>query len=154
MRSSILALCLFFILSSCSKESEAIATVNNDALVFGHFYGMCMGETCVETFMLSDTKLFEDTLDDYTGQQRQFVELSKAKFDLAKDLLDVLPADLLNTNGQTFGCPDCADGGGLFIQHSINGITKTWLIDQNKAQVPTYLHSFMDSVNAKIDQLQ
>ena len=63
---------------------------------------------------------------------------------------DFFPSQLLNEKKTTIGCPDCADGGGLFIQYSENGNVKSWRIDQEKDNVPHYLHNLIDKVNEKI----
>jgi hypothetical protein len=135
--------------ASCNNDDD-IASNESDYLIFGHFYGMCVGESCVETFMLTDTSLLEDTKDDYTGKEFNFKKLSKSKFERVKDLPDFIPNQLLNEKDSIFGCPDCADAGGLFVRYSDNGNVKSWRIDQVKANVPEYLHSFMDKVNEKI----
>lgn len=137
---------------SCNKDDE-IELTQADFLVFGHFYGECLGEKCVETFKLTDKSLFEDTIDDYSGQKLEFIELSNDKFEQVKNLVDFFPNQLLNQSETVFGCPDCADGGGLFIQYSENGNVKSWRIDQDKSNVPDYLYEFMDMVNAKIDSI-
>jgi hypothetical protein len=66
------------------------------------------------------------------------------------DLVDFFPNQLLDETETIIGCPDCADGGGLFIQYLDNEDIMAWRIDQNKNNVPTYLHDFMDKVNEKI----
>ena len=111
---------------------------------------MCVGEECVETFKLTDDQLYEDKVDDYSGQQLVFIPLDQSKFNKVRDLPKYLPEELLNSNQSVFGCPDCADGGGLFIQYYQNGQLKSWRIDQVKSNVPAYLHDFMDKVNEKI----
>lgn len=143
-------LSLFLLLSSaCTKET---ININEDNyLVFGHYYGMCFGEECIETFKLTDSKLYEDTNDDYSGEDFNFVSLDQTLFDQVKDLETAFPTELLNDDGDgTFGCPDCADGGGLLIQYVEDGNINTWRIDQTKQNVPKYLHEFMDQVNEKI----
>ena len=151
MKKQILILKVIGILFSCSSnDDDEIRLSEQNFLIFGHFYGLCGGESCVETFKLTDTKLFEDTIDDYSGQNMDFVELENDKFEQVKDLVDFFPNQLLNQNEAVFGCPDCADGGGLFVQYSENGNVKSWRIDQNKDNVPSYLHNFMDKVNEKI----
>lgn len=135
---------------SCDKDDETELN-QTDFLVFGHFYGMCIGEECIETFKLTDNKLFEDSNDKYSGTDFCFIELGNDKFDLAKDLIDYFPTQLLSENENTLGCPDCADQGGLFIQYSKNGIIQSWRIDQSKSSVPDYLHEFMDKVNERIE---
>ena len=134
---------------SCSSD-DGIELNETNFLVFGHFYGECGGEGCIETFKLTGTSLFEDTNDNYVGIDFNFIELTNDKFEAVKDLVDFFPNELLSSSETTFGCPDCADGGGLFIQYSKNGITRNWTIDQSKSNVPNFLHNFMDKVNEKI----
>lgn len=150
MKKRLLIVSLIGIILSCSSDDDKITINEQNFLIFGHFYGMCVGESCVETFKLTDKKLFEDTIDNYSGQNLAFIELENEKFEQVKNLVDFFPNQLLNENETIFGCPDCADGGGLFIQYSENGVVKSWRIDQNKNNVPTYLHNFIDKVNEKI----
>lgn len=138
-------------LTSCNKEEDCTEG-NKDYLIFGRFYGFCGGEGCVETFKLTDTSLFEDTKDVYRATEGfNFVELSNQKFNLVKDLGDMVPAELLQEDEKTFGGPDTYDQGGLVIQISSENKVKTWFLDQNKLSLPFYLHQIRDSINAKID---
>jgi hypothetical protein len=150
MKKIFLGLITIGVLISCDKKDDEININDQNFLIFGHFYGECFGEGCVETFKLTNEKLFEDTIDDYSGQNLEFIELENDKFEQVKNLVDFFPNQLLNQNETVFGCPDCADGGGLFIQYSENGTVKNWRIDQAKRNVPTYLHNFIDQVNEKI----
>ena len=151
MRKAIIGLFAIGILLSCNNDSININEQN--FLIFGHFYGMCKGENCVETFKLTDKGLFEDIIDDRNGQNMKFIQLENEKFLQVKDLVDFFPSQLLNEKKTTIGCPDCADGGGLFIQYSENGNVKSWRIDQEKDNVPRYLHIFIDKVNEKIKMI-
>ena len=150
MKKIFLGLITIGVLISCDKKDDEININDQNFLIFGHFYGECFGEGCVETFKLTNEKLFEDTIDDYSGQNLEFIALENDKFEQIKNLVDFIPNQLLNQNETVFGCPDCADGGGLFIQYSENGTVKNWRIDQTKRNVPTYLHNFIDQVNEKI----
>ena len=151
MKKTILGLLTIGILFACNKDDDSEININEqNFLIFGHFYGECFGEGCVETFKLTDKSLSEDTIDDYNGQNMEFVELENETFEQVKNITDFFPNQLLNQNETVFGCPDCADGGGLFIQYSENGNKKSWRIDQVKDNVPTYLHNFIDKVNEKI----
>lgn len=134
---------------SCKKDDE-IGVNKTDFLIFGHFYGNCIGEECVETFKLTTNKLYEATNDNHGGTDYTFIELGNDKFEEVKDLFDYFPDQLLNENEDIIGCPDCLDQGGLFIQYSENGNLNSWEIDQSKISVPSYLHEFMDMVNEKI----
>ena len=151
MKNILLILTIVGLLVSCNKDDDSIEINETNFLIFGHFYGECGGEGCVETFKLTENKLFEDILDDYSGENFDFVELSDDKFEQVKDIENFFPNQLLNNNENIIGCPDCADGGGLFIQYSENGNIKSWRIDQNKNNVPKYLHDFIDKVNEKIE---
>ena len=152
MKKTILGLLTIGILFACNKDDDSEININEqNFLIFGHFYGECFGEGCVETFKLTDKSLSEDTIDDYNGQNMEFVELENETFEQVKNITDFFPNQLLNQNETVFGCPDCADGGGLFIQYSENGNKKSWRIDQVKDNVPTYLHNFIDKVNEKIE---
>ena len=144
----------FILLTSCNKEDE-IKLSDGDYLVFGHFYGECMGEACVEIFKLEDSRLLEDSKDVYPGQSNfyegNYYELSKENYEQVKDIIDFFPENLLNENDLVIGQPDAGDWGGLYIEYNYKGVRKFWLLDQMKSNVPNYLHEFIDEVNEKID---
>ena len=64
----------FLVFCSCNKDDE-IELNQTVFLVFGHFYGECIGEECVEIFKLTTNKLYEDTNDNYSGTDFSFFEL-------------------------------------------------------------------------------
>ena len=136
--------------SGCKKGDNSVHISKMDYIIFGHFYGECLGEGCIETFKLTDVKLYEDTLDTYNGENLEFVELSSEKFEQVKDIIDYFPTKLLYEKDTRFGCPDCRDQGGVFIQYSENGTIQSWRIDTDKDEIPEYLHSFVDKVTEKI----
>ncbi len=138
------------VLASCHKDDFGIELAEQDYLIFGEFYGECVGENCVSIFKLTAEELFEDVLHDYTKQNFDFVELSEDKFEQVKDLVDFFPNQLLNEEKTILGCPDCADTGGLFIQYSKDGDVKSWSMDKLKMGAPSYLYDFIDKVNEKI----
>lgn len=142
------------LIASCSKDVSTEPS-ESDYLIFGHFYGFCQGEKCIEIFKLESNRLLEDSKDEYPSRtdfyNGDYIALGNTKFDLVKNLMDYFPDNLLNENDTVFGCPDCADQGGLYIEYNFNGIRKFWIIDQSKGSVPIYLHDFMDKANEKID---
>lgn len=142
------------LLSSCEKEE---VSPEPDYLIFGHFYGFCSGERCIEIFKLEKDKLLEDTKDIYptvsTLYEGTYTQLSQEKFDEVKDLLNQFPEDLLNETAHVIGQPDAGDWGGLYIEYSSGGFRKFWLLDQLKSNVPTKYHQFIDKVNEKISKL-
>jgi hypothetical protein len=149
---------------ACKKEITSMVIAGytiegipqtNEILIFGRFYGMCAGETCVETFALADGKLYEDSNDYYAQpQELNFTELSAAQYNQVANLLDSIPAGLYTSAQTLFGCPDCADQGGLFILIKDANMEQNFRVDQSKTNVPAYLHNFMDMINAHIESLQ
>lgn len=156
MKKYILILSILLFSFSC-KENENIIKPD-DYFVFGHFYGECYGEQCIEIFRLENSKLLEDTLDKYPSYTKfykgSFVSLSSEKFNSVKDLWDYFPEELLYEKDTVFGCPDCRDQGGLYIEYSEGNSHKFWLFDQDTSQVPHKYHIFLNAVKAKIKLLQ
>ncbi len=135
------------ILSSCSKNP---VFDSENYLVFGHFYGECLGEGCVETFALTSDELFEDTNDNYRGTNFNFVKLSQEKFNLVTGLEDSFPEELLSASEDVFGCPDCGDWGGFYVEYVQDGIQQAWFIDTQLESIPSYLHEFAEEIREKI----
>ncbi len=161
MKNKVLAICTITLISlsslvACggSSNSSGQSNASNDSLIFGYAYGMCKGETCVETFKLTKNKLFEDKKDDYNHQTFDFVQLSNSKYNQVKDLLNQVPNALLTHKTGPIGCPDCTDGGGIYISVVDNGQNKSWFIDNDLYNVPTELHDFVKMVHKSINTLQ
>lgn len=146
-------LLLMVLVMSCSSDDDGLHIEGQDFLVFGHFYGMCVGDRCVVNYKLTDEALFRDTIQDYSGQNRVFVKMGDEQFEKVKDLADYFPRKLLQEKEAVIGCPDCSDGGGFWVEYSENGKVSSWRIDKDKNHVPSYLHKFMDKIGEKIDLL-
>lgn len=145
-----------FFLISCKKDNE-VNLSKTDYIIFGHFYGECIGEQCVKIFKLDKEKLFEDTKRIYpTGNsfyEGRFDQLPKEKFDITKDLTNYFPMSLLKEEKTVIGQPDAGDWGGIYVEYNANGLRKFWLLDKKKSNVPTKYHNFIDKVSEKIAQL-
>lgn len=152
--STILTL-LLALVASCTIDAPD--NTPKEYLVFGHFYGMCEGERCVELYKLTDEDLKEDTKDSYPSHDHlyegDFEALPTRDFKEVKELWDYFPEELLDETDVVFGCPDCTDGGGLYIEYRVGSTHRYWIIDQQKANSPAYLHDFLDRVNEKISLL-
>ena len=153
---SLLVCLIIFLFTSCDKDSIELS--ETDYIVFGHFYGECNGEGCIEIFRLEKDRLFEDKNDLYPNSQNfyegNYVRLSQNKFIDTKDLTDNFPIELLSETNNVIGEPDAVDGGGIYLEYNFNGVRKFWLIDKWKSNVPTKYHNYIDSINEKISQLQ
>lgn len=137
-------------LSACKKDTPKLGS--GDYLIFGHFHGECMGEECVEMFELTSDELKEDSNDHYGGDgPYNFTSLTAEKFELVAGLAADIPAELIEQPDSTFGCPDCADQGGIYIELKEEGTTHKWTIDKSKTGSPDYLHDFIDLITEKIN---
>jgi hypothetical protein len=142
------------ILSACSKKND---TPKNDEnyIIFGHFYGFCAGEECIEIYCLEENRLLEDKKDVYPNSfayyDADFQEISSAQFNDVKDLMEFFPDTLLLINDVTIGQPDAGDWGGLYVEYNVDGHRQFWLIDMSKDNVYTSLHPFVDKINEKIE---
>jgi len=144
---------LFFLFISCDKKDEP-ELQNQDYILFGHFYGFCFGEQCVEIFKLTDNELFEDTKNAYpsweTFYEGQYKRLSNDQFELVKSIKDKVPFELTQEIDHVIGSPDEFDGGGVYFAIVDKHGTKFWLIDQFDENIPEYLRPFKKEINENI----
>lgn len=145
--------------SACKKDgTDPIVLSDGDYLMFGHFYGMCSGESCVEIFRLEQNRLLEDTKDLYPNNTNayngDYVALSASQFAAVQDLTSYFPNDLWAVSNRVIGQPDAGDWGGLYVEYSLNGVRQWWLIDKMRDNVPAVYHPFLDKIEEKIALLQ
>lgn len=141
---------LFLLFSvNCSKSDEGSGI--DSYLIFGHSYGECKGDLCIEIFKLTKSQIFEDVADNFFKGNIKYELLSDEKFKIASDLFEFYPKDLLTETSRTFGCPDCMDQGAIILQfYDGKHALQRFVIDQDKKAIPTYLHSYIDRINEKI----
>lgn len=148
-------LCLIWVsaslLLSCSKEEHDTA---NHYLVFGHTYGKCVGEECLEVFKLTQDSLFEDLSDNFFSGGAKFVSLSKAKHSLALPLLADFPQELKGEVNRTFGCPGCHDQATIIIQYFDGVKLQQFLVDEDKPMIPVFLHAYVEDIQKTISDLK
>jgi hypothetical protein len=148
---------LLLLWSGCDKQ-ENLYPPDEDYIIFGHYYGMCFGEACREIFKIENQQLFEDTLDEYPGYNQPyhcfFIKQPEAKYQLVKNINKSFPVLLLNETAKVIGMPDAGDWGGLYVEIRQKGEIRYWYIDKMKSNLPAYLHSFVDTLNASIQKLQ
>ena len=146
--------CLF-IINSCSKDNDIDSGA--DYTIFGHFYGECSGEQCVEIFKIEAGSLFEDTndYDPYANQSYDgnFVKLDDSKFEKVKNLPELIPDEIYAENN-VVGQPDAGDWGGIFLETRIDGQKSYWKIDMMHDNLPEYLCDFVDTVVQYIAEIQ
>jgi len=146
---------LALVFSACSKEENI--SPRKDYTIFGHFYGECFGEECIEIFKIQHESLYEDTNDYYPFADNcyhgEYIMLEEEKFAKVKDLPTLIPHEIYNEEN-VIGEPDAGDWGGIFLETSINGEVRYWKIDMMKENLPEYLHEFVDTIKYCISQAQ
>jgi hypothetical protein len=158
---------LFFValVAVCACEDSPVKVPDeegsnpNATVAFGSFYGMCAGSQCVAFFKLQDSKLYEDTKDKYPKQMQPYEgtydkQLDDTKYQLVKDVAVKIPAALYNETETIIGCPDCSDGGGLYIEVNTDNGKRYWYIDNNESRIPESLRAFVTEANEKINLLR
>ena len=165
MKKIIFSILTISFLCSCemTMDNGKIANLNenlttNSYLIFGAYHGECLGEDCVEIYKIENNELFKDTLDIYPAVSNlpyggSYVKLGNEYYEIVKSLLDNIPKELENEENIIIGQPDSHDQGGILIEIVIDGEKKDWLIDNDKDNVPEYLHLLIDSINSKIQRL-
>lgn len=145
MRRLIMIALSLLVLVACKKSTEKLES--NDYIIFGHFYGFCVGEECVEMYMLTDSKLYEDTVD-YGGDE--YVELSNSLYEDVKDIDGAIPVELTAQPDSTFGCPDCHDQGGVRLIIKSGETIQRWTFDNDLDAIPGYAHGIVNLIHEKI----
>lgn len=146
-------------LSACHSTKSDVQTNNLNAadqyLVFGKYFGHCAAE-CATLYKMEGNQLFADDLPRFMGwEELKFKSepLANARLKAAKDLLASFPPELMKED-ETIGCPDCADQGGFALAIRKDGKIYHWNIDTNRDQLPDYLKSYVEQMNAVIEKLK
>ena len=130
MKKSLAVWLLAFTVFACD-DAAPFPFTTSDYLVFGAFAGECYGD-CLASFRVMNKRLEEDTTNQYYRYDYEFRadrELSSDAFEKAKVLMDDLPADLIRSDLDSYGCPDCADQGALFLMFEQAGEQRIIVLD-------------------------
>lgn len=163
---NILLMSLVLVLTNCTDDITRTdneecdcyyLTEATDAFVFGRYAGFCMGEQCTNLYQLQNGQLFADDMERLMHPDDLVFlpePLSEEKYELAKAVLDSLPAALFDEASETIGCPDCADQGGYFIELRTSGETQRWYLDTNKNNLPQYLVDYARQIDEVLAALK
>jgi hypothetical protein len=142
---------LLFLSTSCTKDKLD----NLDYFSFGSAYGFCQGN-CANFYLIKDENIYPDDMDYYLGSPLSFKAepLPAGKYNLAKKLIESFPTYLINNPNKTFGCPDCADQGGIHIEIKEKGQIKRWHFDTTISNLPTEIQDYVKEISVVIEQLK
>ncbi len=155
MRKLLFLLILITALAACNSTKTDV-TINEQYLVFGKYYGHCRDE-CATLFKMEGTQLFADDLarfTDWDSLKFKSSALPNERYESAKALLDAFPQELLNVTEETIGCPDCADQGGFAIEIRKDGVLRHWRVDTNRSDLPDYLKTYVDKIDATLQRFE
>ena len=148
MKKLILSLIIVTIFTTCRKSAFI-----DDHFIFGQYYNYC-NSNCVNYFMIKKDRLY---IDDMTHPSKRLKfknqTLTQDKFNLAKQLVDILPENLKNSPSQSFGCPDCGDEGAYYIEIKKNRTSKKFHIEMDTAKLPKELKNYIPEMEKVISQL-
>ena len=151
---SVILIGVLAILTSCADQIELEQT---EYMVFGRYGAYCGGETCEEFFRLETERLFEETSDSYPGSGfhpfGQFVQLTQAEFDLAKDIESKFPTRLLVEPDTILGTPDVLDVGSVYFELKTASEHRYWIFNNGSDNMLPEYQVFSTDINTLINQL-
>lgn len=140
--------------AACSGDPLANLQ-SDDYVIFGDFYGECIGDSCIDIYKIQNGQVYEDTLDLYPTATRlphetAFVPTSRDSYDEIEQRLAEMPSDLYTESKVVIGQPDAGDWGGFYLETRIDGEIRFWLIDKLEDNLPAYLRSFTTKLDEAI----
>ncbi len=126
---AILLFSTLLVVASCA-DKENLPSVDEDYLAFGTYYGECFGN-CTQFYLIEDGEIYADDIEIGVPGELVFQSepLAPDKYDIAVELVSGFPSDLLASDKRTYGCPDCADQGGIMLETRVDGEVTRWHID-------------------------
>jgi hypothetical protein len=131
---------------------------NNDYIVFGTYFGYCVGNDCLTFFRIDSQKVLRYLNANYglyDFNQYQYKSLVY-KDDLAT-FYSRIPIEIKNLKGQTkiFGSPDSADQGGIYFElHQGDVVTKVFLDNSKTVDQNENILAFKKVIQDKIVELK
>lgn len=144
---------LLLINLSCQKD-ELNLKGETDYIIFGSEYRFC-SDNCSIVYLLRSDGLYKSTEYLKTWKINSFNEkLDDTKFKQVMGLEGKIPLELLNEeeHEKTFGCPDCIDQGGYFLEIARKGSpNKRFRIDTFTNVLPEYVKKIAAEIKASIE---
>ena len=155
MKKSLLFVLLCFILTACKDDPCSKPLPEGDIFIFSKYYCECMG-SCITGYKLTDQGLFQGagTWCDPATLTFSATPLSDDKANLAQTLRYAIPAQMLDTDEEVYGCPDCGDWGGYYIELTSGGTTKSWRLDTHKDGLPADIKAYVEMLEQTLADLQ
>lgn len=148
------------LLASCTSSNHSSTQKNNqvDYLVFGVFCGESPGRG-LTMYKVNDTALYIDSTDTYLKLRGapftfSFLCTSGPKFTAARELVSKIPHEFYTLDTIGFGCPDCLDQCGVYVEARTSGNIKRWSIDTDTTRIPSYAIAFEREIYRTLGKLR
>lgn len=155
---SLMFICSLLLFVSCGPDDkQAISPVTS--VVFGAYYGMCAGYNCVRIYSVNSNYLYKDDSASYPSIYAPYTfvptqVMAPSRFDIAKDLLQNVPDELAPGTQRQYGCPDCHDQGGVYIEIHAGSLSSRFFIDNDAtADQSTAVEAYKKRVIQVLQQL-
>ena len=157
MKISISLLFVFlFGITACDNDIQNDpAPQEKQVFIFGSFAGECLGN-CVHYYKIEAEKLYADDIDHGIPDSIPFqtTPLSAAKYQLAEPLSEDIPDELLTSNQQVYGCPDCYDQGGIYLELRNGDKVQKWQLDTDSTDQSSAILEYKQRVVEVLVALQ
>jgi len=141
--------CCFF--AACKKENNQLMPENS--FVFGSYYSVCFDD-CAWLYKIEDQQLYPDNTNYFASPLTFFATpMTNDKYLIAKPVQDSFPVYFTSHIDTTYGCPNCHDQGMIYIEKTINGVKRKWIIDAEISAIPTEIRTYIQQVKNVIQQL-
>jgi hypothetical protein len=133
---------------SCDCDKDNAFPELYEHFIFGSYACECVGQ-CAWLYQISNEELVmgEGAFCEPDNYTYHGASLSQDKFAIARRLIDEFPGELLENNEDRFGCPDCHDQGGYYIELSTIGSTRKWSIDTDVDDLPEFLLDYQKTIH-------
>ena len=146
--------------TAVNSNEEAYGNINQ--IVFGRYCGEC-GNHCATMYRYSmegnRNSFSADFTDDYFKRKKEitFNTYLNDKFhlDIGNEIVSNIPDTILKSDksSERFGCPDCADGCGIYFELTKDNKKHQFYIDYQTSQLTGKIKPFAEFLREKIDQL-
>ncbi|HEY0066309.1 MAG TPA: hypothetical protein VGB46_03065 [Flavisolibacter sp.] len=155
------------LLAACNSTREKSSSSNSTAakenvqhIVFGRYCGMCP-RNCATMYKVdvANDRLYIDTTDNFKNDYGKTLSFPSTpapadKYRIAEEIVSRIPDSLfLAPNEERFGCPDCADGCGIFFEIQTPTYRKYFYIDYQTEQLEGYMKPFGEYLKKKIGEM-
>lgn len=139
----------------CDSSDPIQENTTTDYFIIGQYFNRCQ-EDCGVFYKIEDNTLYRGTTNTFTDT----TEISFQQFDPKDDGVfsefELIQKDIpriMTDEGGTYGCPDCSDGGVLYVERHIEETTTIWLLDNITRNNPKDIVSYAEMIKTLIESL-